>query len=214
MSTLIIQHLVCTPFDRTPEHSVALPLPRCCRMMPAAWSPSDLVRGIAERGAVVPLLVLLTARPEAPEELRRRQLGALTAWALASARIQPVVLACEDLHWADPTTLDVVRGIAERGAVVPLLALLTARPEFRQPWGTRSHHGMISLAPLDRNQVQLMVAEIAARHVLSKEVVEGVSEPGRWQAAICSLPSSGIFNMRFSMSPGGMRLQRRPLPRR
>ncbi|MGB6288163.1 MAG: AAA family ATPase [Xanthobacteraceae bacterium] len=112
----------------------------------------------------------------APEELRRRQLGALTAWALASARIQPVVLACEDLHWVDPTTLDVVRGIAERGAVVPLLVLLTARPEFRQPWGTRSHHGMISLAPLDRNQVQLMVAEIAARHALSKEVVEGVSE--------------------------------------
>ena len=111
-----------------------------------------------------------------PEELRRRQLGALTAWALASARIQPVVLACEDLHWVDPTTLDVVRGIAERGAVAPLLVLLTARPEFRQPWGTRSHHGMISLAPLDRNQVQLMVAEIASRHALSKEVVEGVSE--------------------------------------
>src|SRR5215469_349157 len=52
-----------------------------------------------------------------PEELRRRQLGALTAAVLASARIQPVLLACEDLHWADPTTLDVLRGIAERGAL-------------------------------------------------------------------------------------------------
>ena len=49
-----------------------------------------------------------------PEELRRRQLGALTAWALVSARVQPVVLACEDLHWADPTTLDVLRGINSR----------------------------------------------------------------------------------------------------
>jgi len=49
-----------------------------------------------------------------PEELRRRQLGALTAWALVSARVQPVVLACEDLHWADPTTLDVLRGIDSR----------------------------------------------------------------------------------------------------
>ena len=56
----------------------------------------------------------------APEELRRRQLAALTNWVMAGARVQPVVLAFEDLHWADPTTLDVLRGIAERGALAPL----------------------------------------------------------------------------------------------
>jgi hypothetical protein len=49
----------------------------------------------------------------APEELRRRQLAALTNWVMASAKVQPVVLAFEDLHWADPTTLDVLRTIAE-----------------------------------------------------------------------------------------------------
>jgi predicted ATPase len=43
----------------------------------------------------------------APEELRRRQLAALTNWVMAGAKVQPVVLAFEDLHWADPTTLDV-----------------------------------------------------------------------------------------------------------
>jgi hypothetical protein len=48
----------------------------------------------------------------APEELRRRQLAALSRWSIVSARIQPVMLAVEDLHWADPTTLDVLRGIA------------------------------------------------------------------------------------------------------
>jgi predicted ATPase len=42
----------------------------------------------------------------APDELRRRQLAALTASVLASARVQPVVLAVEGLHWGDPTTLD------------------------------------------------------------------------------------------------------------
>src|SRR5262249_45604830 len=52
----------------------------------------------------------------APEELRRRQLAALTNWVMAGARAQPGVLTLEDLHWADPTTLDVLRGIAERGA--------------------------------------------------------------------------------------------------
>ena len=59
----------------------------------------------------------------APEELRRRQLAALTNWVIAGAKVQPVVLAFEDLHWADPTTLDVLRGIAERGAQAPLVRI-------------------------------------------------------------------------------------------
>ena len=112
----------------------------------------------------------------APEELRRRQLAALTNWVMAGARAQSVVLALEDLQWADPTTLDLLRGIAERGALTPLLVLMTARPEFRQPWGARSHHGTISLVPLDRHQVRHMVEELSARHALTKEVIEGVTE--------------------------------------
>ena len=111
----------------------------------------------------------------APEELRRRQLAALTNWVMAGAKVQPVVLAFEDLHWADPTTLDVLRGVAERGALAPLLIVATARPEFRPPWGMRSHHGTISLAPLDRAQVRDMVAELSARHALPRDVVEDVA---------------------------------------
>jgi class 3 adenylate cyclase/tetratricopeptide (TPR) repeat protein len=111
-----------------------------------------------------------------PEELRRRQLAALTSLVITGARAQPAVLALEDLHWADPTTLDLLRGIAERGALAPLFVLITARPEFRAPWGMRSHHGTIALAPLDRHQVRHMVGELAARHALPKEVIDGVSE--------------------------------------
>ena len=112
----------------------------------------------------------------APEEVRRRQLAALTNWVMAGARVQPVVLALEDLHWADPTTLDLLRGIAERGALAPLFVLMTARQEFRPPWGMRSHHGMIALAPLDRTQVRQMIGDLAARHALPKDVIEGVTE--------------------------------------
>jgi class 3 adenylate cyclase/predicted ATPase len=111
----------------------------------------------------------------APEELRRRQLAALTNWVMAGAKAQPLVLAFEDLHWADPTTLDVLRAIAERGALAPLYIVATSRPEFRPPWGMRSHHSAISLAPLDRAQVRDMVAELSARHALAKDVVEGVA---------------------------------------
>ena len=112
----------------------------------------------------------------APEELRRRQLAAMTAWILAAARTQAVVLAFEDLHWADPTSLDLMRALAERGAQAPLLIIATARPEFRPPWSVRSHHSVISLSPLDSVQIAKMVRELSARHALPRDIVEGVSE--------------------------------------
>jgi class 3 adenylate cyclase len=89
----------------------------------------------------------------APEELRRRQLPALASWVLAGARSQAVALAFEDLHWADPTSLDLMQALAERCAQAPLFILATARPEFRPPWSLRSHHSVISLSPLGRADV-------------------------------------------------------------
>ena len=111
-----------------------------------------------------------------PEEVRRRQLTAMAAWVLAGARSQPAVVAFEDLHWADPTSLDLMRALAERGAQASLLIIATTRPEFRPPWSVRSHHSVISLSPLDRVQVAKMVAELSAHHALSGDIVEGVNE--------------------------------------
>src|SRR6516225_6546936 len=128
---------------------------------------------------LAPLLDIPLPQPRAPtlapDELRRRQLAALTAAVMASARVQPVVLAIEDLHWADPTTLDVLRSIAGPGALAPLFIVATTRPEFRPPWDMRSHHATISLAPLDRAQVRDMIAELSARHALPREVVDNVA---------------------------------------
>jgi len=176
--------------QNTPLHSIA----EWGRMrfggadVPAEQRLTDLENSLAQvkldPAENVPLLAPLLDIPLpqdrapalAPDELRRRQLAGLTNWVMAGARVQPVVLALEDLHWADPTTLDVLRGIAERGALAPLFVLITARPEFRPPWGMRSHHGMIALAPLDRTQVRQMVGDLAARHALPKDVIEGVTE--------------------------------------
>jgi len=155
--------------------------------VPAPQRLADLESSLAqvklEPAEMVPLLAPLLDIPLpkelipvlAPEELRRRQLAALTNWVMAGAGVQPVVLAFEDLHWADPTTIDVLRGIAERGAQAPLYVVATTRPEFRPPWSMRSHHGTISLAPLDRAQVGDMVADLTARHSFSREVVEDVA---------------------------------------
>jgi predicted ATPase len=111
-----------------------------------------------------------------PEELRRRQMATMVAWALAGARSQAIALVFEDLQWADPTSLDLLQRLAERGAQAPLFIVATARPEFRPPWRMRSHHGVIALEPLGRAEVARMVGEIALRHALSKELIEGVSE--------------------------------------
>ena len=142
----------------------------------------------------------------APEEFRRRQLAAMTNWVMAGARTQPVVLALEDVHWADPTTLDFIRGIVERGALVPLLLLITARPEFRPPWGMRSHHAIISLAPLDRLQVWDMVAELSARHALPrKSLTAWPNEPAAYRFS--SRKSQGFYWS--AVSRAASRLSRR-----
>jgi class 3 adenylate cyclase/tetratricopeptide (TPR) repeat protein len=144
---------------------------------------SSLSQVKLEPAEMVPLLAPLLDFPlakermptQSGEELRRRQLAALTGWVMAGAKVQPIVLAFEDLHWADPTTLDVLRGITEQGALAPLFIVATTRPEFRPPWSMRSHHGTISLAPLDRSQVRDMVTELSARQALPQDVVEDVA---------------------------------------
>ena len=123
---------------------------------------------------------------------------ALTNWVMAGAQTQSVVLAFEDLHWADPTMLDVLRGIAERGALAPLYGLTTTRPEFRPPWGMRSHHSTISLAPLDHQQVRHMVGGLAARHALPQQVVEDVLGSLRRRAAVRGRGDAAVIGARAS----------------
>ena len=86
------------------------------------------------------------------------------------------MLAFEDLHWADPTSLDLMQALAERSALAPLLVIATTRLEFRPPWTSRPHHSAISLSPLDHAQIARMVHQIAPRHALSQEIIESVSE--------------------------------------
>ena len=88
-----------------------------------------------------------------PEELRSRQLAALAAWVLAGARAQPLVLAFEDLHWADPTSLDVLQALAERGAQAPLLIIATTRPNSGRR-GSCARTTASSRSPLDAGEAR------------------------------------------------------------
>jgi class 3 adenylate cyclase/tetratricopeptide (TPR) repeat protein len=134
-----------------------------------------------EHAALLAPLVDIPVPPErlpslSPEEVRRRQLAAMVEWAIAGARIQPVVLVFEDLQWFDPTSIDLVHALSDRSAQAPLLILATSRPEFRLPWSLRPHQSVISLTPLDEAHVQRMVVGLAFERALSPEVIRSVSE--------------------------------------
>jgi len=109
-----------------------------------------------------------------PEQERERLLATLVSWTLASARAQPMVFVLEDLHWADPSTLDLVRVLVEQCATAPLFVLMTARPEFVSGWPARAHHLQLTLNRLSDREVREMVAGIAANMTLKRDIVDAV----------------------------------------
>ena len=111
-----------------------------------------------------------------PDQQRRRLLATLVEWALGAARVQPTVIAIEDLHWADPSTLELLHLLVGQGATARLLLLFTARPEFRAQWPQRAHHTQITLNRLTSRNVRTMVEEVAAHKALSKETINTVVE--------------------------------------
>jgi class 3 adenylate cyclase/tetratricopeptide (TPR) repeat protein len=111
-----------------------------------------------------------------PEQQRRRLLATLVEWALVGARAQPTVITIEDLHWADPSTLELLQLLVEQGATARLLLLFTARPEFRAQWALRAHHTQITLNRLSARNVRTMMGEVTAQKALSEETIATVLE--------------------------------------
>jgi class 3 adenylate cyclase len=112
----------------------------------------------------------------APDQQRKRLLATLVGWTFGVAKVQPLVIATEDLHWADPSTLELTQLLVEQGAHARLLLLYTARPEFHAPWPMRAHHTQINLNRLTARNVRMMVAQVAAKIALSDETVATVVE--------------------------------------
>src|SRR5260370_6187886 len=76
----------------------------------------------------------------APDQKRKRLLSNLASWVLNLARLQPMVIAIEDMHWVDPSTLELMHTLSEQAATARLMLLCTAPPGFRAPWPAPSHH--------------------------------------------------------------------------
>jgi class 3 adenylate cyclase/tetratricopeptide (TPR) repeat protein len=142
-----------------------------------------LERARLKLGEAVPLIaeMLNLPIPEkypalalAPEQKRKRLLANLAGWVLNVSRLQPTVVAMEDLHWVDPSTLELTQMLVEQAATAPLMLLLTARPEFRAPWPLRAHHAQITLNRLNDRQTREMVAGVVARAAMAQDLIDAV----------------------------------------
>jgi predicted ATPase len=138
--------------------------------------------------AIIPLVATLLSVPLpggryppvllSPQQQRQRTLDALVSWLLAEAERQPVLAVWEDLHWADPSTLELLGLIIEQVPTARMLTLVTARPEFRPPWAPRSHLTQLTLGRLPRRQVETMVWQLTGGKPLPAEVLTQVVATG------------------------------------
>ena len=75
----------------------------------------------------------------APQQRRQRTLEALISQLEALARASPVLMIFEDAHWIDPTSLEVFGRTVDRIETLPVLLIVTFRPEFDAPWIGQPH---------------------------------------------------------------------------
>jgi tetratricopeptide (TPR) repeat protein len=84
------------------------------------------------------------------------------------------VIALEDLHWADPSTVELQKLLVEQGATAPLMLLYTARPQFRAPWPTRAHHAQLTLNRLGDRDARTMISTMGNRGGLPADVIDTI----------------------------------------
>jgi class 3 adenylate cyclase len=110
----------------------------------------------------------------APQKQKERTLQALLQLLVAQAERQATVSVWEDLHWADPSSLEFLSLLIEQIPTTKLLLVLTCRPEFAPPWRLRSHLSHLVLNRLGKKQVEVMIAKVAERKGLPAEVIEQI----------------------------------------
>jgi len=144
----------------------------------ATLAPSGLALSEA-----VPLLAVLLALPLpvshppltlTPQRQRQKTLETLLAWLHAEARRQPVLLVVEDLHWIDPSTLELLSLLIEQGAQARLCLVLTSRPEFHPPWAMTAHLTALTLRRFAPAQVEHLATHVAGDKALPSAVLQEV----------------------------------------
>ena len=124
------------------------------------FDPAETVPVVAALHGV-PLGARFTAPNLSPEGMRKKAFELLTEWLLRLGQRQPLVLLMEDLHWMDPSMIELVGRILEQIPTAQVLLLGTYRPDFAAPWGARSFLTPMLLSRLTRAQLTDLVRKAA-----------------------------------------------------
>jgi class 3 adenylate cyclase/predicted ATPase len=106
-----------------------------------------------------------------PQRKKERTFEALIRQFEGLARRQPVVVVFEDAHWIDPTSRELLDLTVERVRSLPVLLIVTFRPEFQPPWTAQPQVTMLTLNRLDRHDRTALVTQIANGKALPDEVI-------------------------------------------
>jgi class 3 adenylate cyclase/predicted ATPase len=111
-----------------------------------------------------------------PQRKKERTLEALIRQFERLARLQPILAVFEDAHWMDPTSRELLDLTVERVRSLPVLLVVTFRPEFQPHWIGQPQVTMVALNRLDRRDRTALVEQIAGGKPLPAEVVDQIAD--------------------------------------
>jgi predicted ATPase len=111
-----------------------------------------------------------------PQRKRETLFEALLQQLEALSRDRPILMVFEDAHWIDPTSRELLDLTIDRVRRMPVLLLVTFRPEFQQAWGGQPHVTVVALNRLGERNVAVMVRELSGNAPLGSEIVEEIVE--------------------------------------
>ena len=111
-----------------------------------------------------------------PQQRRQKTLEALTAQLEALAQAKPVLMIFEDVHWIDPTSLEVVGRTVDRLRTLGVLLIVTYRPEFEPPWIGRPYVTALTLNRLGEREIAAMIDRVTGNKALPESIRQDIIE--------------------------------------
>src|SRR5262245_7395807 len=111
-----------------------------------------------------------------PQTKRRRTFEAIRSLTMAAARTRPLVLALEDLHWADRTTEDYLGFLARGIGEMPVLVITTQRPEYAVRWADEPWYTPLVLELLGHQDVETLIKSVLGASEMPRNQLRSVLE--------------------------------------
>ncbi len=111
-----------------------------------------------------------------PPERRQRTLYALVSQIEDFSRQNPVLMIFEDVHWTDPTSLELFGRLVDRIPTLRVLLIVTSRPEFEPPWIGRPHVTALTLNRLTQRDIAAMIDGVTGNKPLPANIRQDIIE--------------------------------------